>query len=372
MKSLLSAALRYENGSLLVLDQTKLPNHVKWIECTSPEEMCDIIKKLRVRGAPLIGISAAIALALYAEKGKSSKEIEKAAAALRAARPTAVNLAFCIDKMMAAYQASNDVKTLVEMAEALFHEDIELCNAIASHGTKLIEDGDNILTHCNTGKLVTAGVGTALGIIFRAAINSKIHVYVDETRPLLQGARLTAWELSRENIPYTLICDNMAASLMRDGKISKIIVGADRIARNGDFANKIGTYSLAALAKFHHIPFYVAAPYTTIDLACSSGEFIKIEKRPAEEVRGFKDTIWSPGDCQVDNPAFDVTPGDLVTGYILDKGVFSTAKLKEFLGSSEHLLSKPVNFGTSPFGLLTPQMAIPELLNSYPSPKARP
>jgi methylthioribose-1-phosphate isomerase len=341
MKNLISTALRYEDKQLAILNQQKLPGVEEWIVCTSSFQMCEIIHSLQIRGAPLIGIAAAISLANYAENGASLVEIYKAATALKAARPTAVNLAHCINKQLSELDSSQDPLSIVVIAEELFFEDMRLCNNIASHGITLISPGDNVLTHCNTGKLVTAGIGTALGIILKAHENGQIiHVYVDETRPLLQGGRLTVWELQQEKIPYTLICDNMAASLMRLGKIQKIIVGADRIAANGDFANKIGTYNLAVLAHHHGIPFYVAAPYTTLDLNCSTGDSIKIEERSGDEVRGasghFGKIIWTLPDAPVFNPAFDVTPAELVTAYILDSGVIKPQHLNQ--------IKKPIHF----------------------------
>lgn len=333
MKNLESLALRYENHQLFVLNQQKLPHVEEWIHCQSPEQMRQIIHSLQVRGAPLIGIAAALALAHYVEQGATTTEIYAAAALLKSARPTAVNLAHCIDRQIAAFEETQNSKTIVKMAEDLFLEDAKLCDQMAAFGHDLFADGDNVLTHCNTGSLVTTGIGTALGVLIAAhRKNKKLHVYVDETRPLLQGARLTTWELKRNQIPYTLICDNMAASLMAKKKVQKIIVGADRIARNGDFANKIGTYSLAVLAHYHNIPFYVAAPYTTIDFETTHGSQIVIEQRDAQEVL----MTWSTPESPVYNPSFDVTPAELVTGYILDKGLFRASEL-ETLATTETL-----------------------------------
>lgn len=333
MKELISFALRYQNNQLLVLNQKKLPSVAEWIVCESPQHMYEIIHSLAVRGAPLIGIAAALALADFCVKGADRNEVLLAAQHLKSARPTAVNLAYCIDRQLQALEETDDLSSIVRMAEELFFEDKQLCEKIAAHGGEIIEEGDNILTHCNTGQLVTTGIGTALGVIFKANQQGKnIHIYVDETRPLLQGARLTAWELQQANIPYTLICDNMAASLMRAGKVQKILVGADRIAANGDFANKIGTYNLAVLAHYHQIPFYVVAPYTTIDQNCPSGKAIIVEERAGNEVRGaagyFGEIIWSVPECQVYNPAFDVTPAALVTAFILDTGLIKVEEFK--------------------------------------------
>lgn len=327
MKELISLALRVQNGQLAILDQQKLPHHEEWIDCQSPTHMVELIQSLKVRGAPLIGIAAAMALAQYAERGANVHEVHHAAKQLRAARPTAVNLMHCIDRQVQALNETGQSSSVIRIAEELFFEDVRLCKNIATHGRALLDDGDNILTHCNTGRLVTVGDGTALGVIAYAHQQTKnIHVYVDETRPLLQGARLTTWELSRLTIPYTLICDNMAATLMRRGQVQKVMVGADRIACNGDFANKIGTYSLAVLAHYHQIPFYVAAPYTTLDLDCASGDDIIVEERAANEVRGVvngdNDFLWSTRNSPVFNPAFDVTPAALVTAFILDCGVY--------------------------------------------------
>jgi len=328
VKNLISMGLKVEAGRVFVLDQEILPQNEIWLECKTPNDMINFIKSLKIRGAPLIGVGAAIALAQYAEKLKTSKKnsdnmiqmILTAAHQLRDARPTAVNLMAAVDRVILKQPLNAlTVGNIVRSAEDLFDEDVALCEAMAVNGANVIEDGDNILTHCNTGGLATAGIGTALGVIARSFKNGKIiHVYVDETRPLLQGARLTTWELQKLKIPFTLICDNMAAMLMKQDKVQKIIVGSDRIASNGDFANKIGTYSVAVNAHHHKIPFYVAAPWTTIDWSCSSGNHIPIEERHAKEVRYPS----APEGCAVYNPAFDVTPHELVTGYILDRGFF--------------------------------------------------
>jgi methylthioribose-1-phosphate isomerase len=282
--------------------------------------MAELILTLAVRGAPLIGVAAALSLALYAERGATRGKFLEAARLLRESRPTAVNLAAAVDRMIAVAGAESgsstlDVPAIVACAEIIFDEDVRLCEAMAERGAAFIDDGDAILTHCNTGGLATVGIGTALGVIRRAFEQGKrIHVYVDETRPLLQGARLTAWELGRLGIPYTLICDNMAGALMSEGRVQKIFVGSDRIAANGDAANKIGTYGLAVLAHFHRVPFYVVAPRTTFDASCPSGDAIPIEQRSADEVRAGK----SPEGCDVWNPAFDVTPRKLITSIVLD------------------------------------------------------
>jgi methylthioribose-1-phosphate isomerase len=331
------SAIYYNNGKLGVLNQQKLPGVEEWVDVETPEQMVEIITSLKVRGAPLIGIAAVLSLAQMAERGEPIENIEQAAYLLRKARPTAVNLAIFIDRVLLAMKTDSNVHhNILKTVEAIFYEDVDLCKAMGEAGAALIEPEERILTYCNTGSLATAGIGTALGVIKEAYRQGKnIHVYVCETRPLLQGGRLTAWELEQEEIPYTLICDNMAASLMKSGKIDRVLVGADRIAINGDFANKIGTYSLAVLAHHHKIPFHVVAPYTTIDANCPSGDAIKIEQRSPHEVRGvsgsFGTVSWSPKDAPVYNPAFDVTPASLVTSYILDKGSITAEELPSAL-----------------------------------------
>jgi methylthioribose-1-phosphate isomerase len=287
--------------------------------------MVELIRRLSVRGAPLIGISAALSLAAHAARGASRPALEEACSALRAARPTAVNLAWAMDQMRAVLHAGGD---LVAKAEALFDEDVLFCERMANHGAALLGEGEGILTHCNTGGLVTVGIGTALGVIRRAHEQGKrIHVWVDETRPLLQGARLTTWELARLGVPHTLITDGMAATVLASGKVQRVLVGADRIARNGDFANKVGTYALAIVARHHAVPFHPVAPWSTVDLSCASGQSIPIEERPSQEVRGYGETRWAPPGVNVFNPAFDVTPVALIESLVLDRGVFSRAAL---------------------------------------------
>ncbi len=336
MENIATTGIKIENDRIYLRDQQMLPHQDVWIDATEPEAMIAAIKALKTRGAPLIGVSAALCLGWFADHTNAQDKITEAAAALKASRPTAVNLMWAVDRLLS--------KPLAQMkAEALniLKEDIELCDAMGQQGAALIEDGDQILTHCNTGGLATAGRGTALGVIRTAhEQGKKIHVYVDETRPLLQGGRLTTWELEQLAIPYTLITDNMAGMLMAQGKINKVFLGADRIARNGDFANKIGTYSVAVLAQYHHIPFYPVAPYSTIDLNCASGADIVIEERQSEEVRGVRGNFgsmnnqlqliqWAPLESDTYNPAFDVTPVELVTGLVTEKGVFSRVELQE-------------------------------------------
>jgi methylthioribose-1-phosphate isomerase len=266
-------------------------------------------------------VAAAASLATFAGRGANASEYAAACAALRAARPTAVNLMWAMDRMKAATDP-------VSKAQVIFEEDVRLCESMATHGAALIQDGEGLLTHCNTGGLATAGIGTALGVIRRAHEQGKrIHVYADETRPLLQGGRLTAWELRKLGIPSTLITDSMAAVLLRDGKVQRVLVGSDRVAANGDFANKVGTYGLAVQARFHGVPFHPVAPRSTVDLACPNGATIPIELRDAVEVRGFGNLRWAPVDMPAWNPAFDVTPVALVTSLVLDRGVFSAGQL---------------------------------------------
>jgi len=316
---------------VLVLDQTRLPDSEVWLDGSHPSAMVELIRRLSVRGAPLIGVAAALSLAAHAERGASAPELEQAGAALRAARPTAVNLAWAMDQMRQVHRAGGNV---VERAEALFEQDALFCEHMAEHGAALIGQAEGILTHCNTGGLVTAGIGTALGVIRRAHAQGKnVHVWVDETRPLLQGARLTAWELGRLGIPHTLITDSMAAGVLAHGKVQRVLVGADRVAANGDFANKVGTYALAIVARHHGVPFHPVAPWSTVDLACATGKDIPIEEREASEVRGYGDTRWAPANVPVLNPAFDVTPVSLIESLVLDRGVFSRSDLSQGLSA---------------------------------------
>lgn len=330
MKNLHGLSIKTEQNQLFILDQTLLPHQQLWRPCQTVTEMVQLIQRLQVRGAPAIGIAASLLLAYRAEQGDSRQQLQQDAETLRSARPTAVNLMNNIDRMLQALVTDDFVTAAVACAEQLFAEDVQLCQQMAEHGAALVQPGEQLLTHCNTGGLATAGVGTALGVVRLAHQQGKnIQLWVDETRPLLQGGRLTAWECQQLGIPYQLICDNMAAMLMAQGQVDRIFVGSDRIAANGDFANKVGTYSLAVLAQYHQIPFYVVAPHTTVDPQCNDGSQIPIEQRSAAEVRGvagsFGEVCWAPSDAPVFNPAFDVTPASLVTGWVLDSGVLDQA-----------------------------------------------
>lgn len=334
MKDFTSVCLRSRNGKLEVLDQRHLPHQESWIEIHKVSDMVQAIQSLAIRGAPAIGVAAAWALAHSAEQGHSHSQLALESKTLRESRPTAVNLMAALDRMDQRIEKMASALELSQEAEQIHQEDVELCDRISRNGSPLLKSHDGVLTHCNTGGLATAGCGTALGVIQRAHNEGKeIHVFVDETRPLLQGGRLTAWECARAGIPHTLITDNMAAWQMAQGRVHKVIVGADRIAMNGDFANKIGTYNLAILCQYHGIPFYVAAPHTTLDRHCLSGKSIPIEQREAREVRGvhgaFGSVEWAPAQAPVDNPAFDVTPAELVTGWILDSGVYDFKAVNE-------------------------------------------
>ena len=324
----------WDNNTVVIIDQNALPHDERYLRCTHYTEVVAAIKDLTIRGAPAIGVAAAMGIALgvlnvsYSSEENLKTAFHEICAQFSQTRPTARNLFWAIERMKRSFAATlaaspNLVaQTLVEEGISICEEDIAINKRMGTHGRSLIQDGDNVLTHCNAGALATAGYGTALGVI-RAAHEEgkKIHVYVDETRPVLQGARLTAWELKKENIPATLITDNMAGFLMKQGKISKIIVGADRIAANGDTANKIGTYSLAVLAKEHAIPFYIAAPLSTIDLSIKRGDEIPIEERNAEEVTSIRGVKVAPEGIDVYNPAFDVTPNRYVTAIITEAGI---------------------------------------------------
>jgi methylthioribose-1-phosphate isomerase len=330
--------VEWTSEGVRMLDQRLLPTEEKYLTLRSYEEVADAIKDMVVRGAPAIGVSAAMGLALGASQfvGTSVADLEfdfkHMCKVMGATRPTAVNLFWAIERMRGVFSKAKtdnirsveEVKNrLINEAQAIFREDIESNRALGRFGGELIADGATVLTHCNAGALATAGdYGTALGVI-RGAIDAgkKVAVIADETRPFLQGSRLTAWELAKDNIPVTVITDNMAGHVMKQGKVDCVVVGADRIAANGDTANKIGTYMVAVLAKQHNIPFYVAAPISTIDLAIPSGDHIPIEERDAREVTHVRDQQLAPDGVEVHNFAFDVTPNDLIAAIITDRGV---------------------------------------------------
>jgi methylthioribose-1-phosphate isomerase len=333
--------LRWSKDHFEMIDQRILPADFKYISYTDAASVADGIRDMVVRGAPAIGCAAAygVALAALNLQDASSDEFNRgmkdAFEVLAQSRPTAVNLFWAIDRMksvMSSIQGSSKeiANILLDEAHEIKREDIEVNRAIGKNGAELLDDGARVLTHCNAGALATAGHGTALGV-FRSAVEvgKKISVIADETRPFLQGARLTAWEMVQENIPVTLISDNMSGHLMSHGEIDAIVVGTDRVAGNGDVANKIGTYMVAVLAKRHNIPFYVACPLSTIDRSITSGKDIPIEERPKEEVTGYRDCQWAAKGVEVRNPAFDVTPAELVTGIITEKCViFAPTKAK--------------------------------------------
>ncbi|TMH72267.1 MAG: S-methyl-5-thioribose-1-phosphate isomerase [Betaproteobacteria bacterium] len=298
--------IRWRGDRLELLDQRLLPDKKIYVSCRTAEQVAKAIRDMVVRGAPAIGCAAAFGVVL----GKGSP---KAYEALRQSRPTAVNLFWALDRMKRA-------KDLEAEAKAIYEEDLAANRAIGELGAPLIAERARVMTHCNAGALATAGYGTALGVV-RSSKGKKISVIACETRPYLQGARLTAWECLQEGIPCTLITDSMAGHLMSKGEVDVVVVGADRIAANGDVANKIGTYALAVLAKRHGVPFYVAAPLSTFDPKISDGSHIPIEERPADEVTGYRKMRWAPKGVQVRNPAFDVTPAELITGIICEKGV---------------------------------------------------
>ena len=320
--------IRWTDSGVVMIDQTRLPREERYVTCTSYQEVADAIRSMVIRGAPAIGVAAAMGIALGMQRAQSASEFEPICETLAATRPTAVNLFWAIRRMRQVYTemngaSLNEIRSrLIGEAQQIRLEDIAINECIGKNGASLIPDGKTVLTHCNAGALATAGYGTALGVI-RAAVASgkKVEVFADETRPFLQGARLTLWELLHDHIPTTLITDNMAGHFLHSGRIGCVIVGADRIARNGDVANKIGTYSLSVLAKENDVPFYVAAPLSTLDLSISSGDQIPIEERAAAEVTHVQGVPVAPEGVAVANPAFDVTPNRYVTAIITEKGV---------------------------------------------------
>ena len=322
------------DGHLRLIDQTRLPVEFCEIDCRDVETVWEAIKTLRVRGAPAIGIAAAFGVCVGVQRAAQGDaaalrvRLDEVADYLATSRPTAVNLFWALDRMRRAGQraagaSADELRTaLLTEARAIYDEDRQMCRAIGRHGAALLADGQGVLTHCNAGGLATADYGTALAVVYAAvAAGKRVHVYADETRPLLQGARLTAWELQRRGIPVTLICDSMAAVVMRERRVGAVIVGADRIAANGDTANKIGTYGVALLAKAHGIPFYAAAPSSTFDLALADGTAIPIEERDPREITCGFGKQTAPDGIAVYNPAFDVTPAALIAAIITERGV---------------------------------------------------
>lgn len=325
-----------KGGRIKLIDQTLLPGEVEYVYCGTVDKLAESIRTLKVRGAPAIGVAAAYGLYLAATNSRASDtkglmaDLHAAANVLRATRPTAVNLGWALDEVLraAAREADRSGEYLqvgaavLAAAERIERENTEANLRMGEYGAALLRSGMNVLTHCNTGPLAAGGIGSALGVIYTAHQDGKdLHVWVDETRPLLQGARLTAWELGLWGIPHTLLADNMAASLMAAGRVDAVLVGADRIAANGDTANKIGTYGLAVLANYHSIPFYVVAPQSTLDPSLPDGSHIKIEQRAPEEVTHHGGKLYAPEGTPVYNPAFDVTPNSLISAIITESGV---------------------------------------------------
>lgn len=328
------STIEWDNGRIKLIDQTLLPNEFKHIYCEDLPSIWEAIKSLRVRGAPAIGIAGALGAVLGIWDSSAdtyevfSSELKEATDYLATSRPTAVNLFWALDRITRTAEENSkltisEIKNiLLAEAHSIIEEDKAMCRAIGKHGMALLNENDTILTHCNAGGLATSDYGTALAVMFSAhKAGKKISVFADETRPLLQGARLTTWELMQAGIDVTLICDNMAAQVMKEGKIQNVIVGADRIAANGDTANKIGTYNVAILADAHDIPFYVAAPTSTLDFNLKTGAEIPIEQRSSEEITEGFGKVTAPEGVKVYSPAFDVTPASLVTAIITEKGV---------------------------------------------------
>ena len=338
--------VEWRDGQVRILDQTALPGTVQFVDCVEYEAVVEAIRTLKVRGAPAIGVTAALGIALGAGQFQGTDPAAfqswfiQVCDRLASTRPTAVNLFWAVERMKAVFagEAGTPIAgiqaRLREAAQAILEEDVRINHELGRHGAQMIRDGDHILTHCNAGALATAGYGTALGVVRAAWEDGKyIRVFADETRPVLQGARLTAWELQQDGIPVTLITDNMAGALMKQGKVHCCVVGADRIAANGDVANKIGTYSVAVLAKAHGIPFYVAAPASTIDMRTLTGEGIPIEERhPLEVTQIHGGPTIAPEGVEVWNPAFDVTPAKYITGIMTERGVFSPKDLAKHFG----------------------------------------
>jgi methylthioribose-1-phosphate isomerase len=337
--------IEWTDAGVVMIDQTRLPREQVFVTCRSYLEVADAIKTMVIRGAPAIGVAAAMGVALGVQE---NADFDTVCSTLAATRPTAVNLFWAIERMRLLNASLNGVpreqrvRTMVREAQQIRLEDIAICRAIGQNGASLVPDGKTVLTHCNAGALATAGYGTALGVI-RAAVDSgkKIDVFADETRPFLQGARLTAWELQQDGINTTLITDNMAGHFLKSGRIGCVVVGADRIAANGDVANKIGTYSVAVLAKENGVPFYVAAPVSTFDLTLASGDSIPIEQRSPDEVTHVFGVPVAPELISVQNPAFDVTPARYVTAIICERGVARAPYEKSLRSLAESVHSAP-------------------------------
>jgi len=361
------ATLRWDDGALVLIDQRILPRRLEYVHCRSVGEVAAAIKAMVVRGAPAIGCAAAYGIALAAAQAASGRNplhpaLEQAHHLLLSSRPTAVNLRWALARMRACWTGSSDTDAdataarLLEEAKRIQDEDVAANQAMGCLGAELLPPRSTVLTHCNAGALATAGHGTALGVIYSAvAMGKDVRVIADETRPLLQGARLTAWELQRSGIPVTLIPDSAAGHLMSRGGIDAVIVGADRVAANGDVANKIGTYTVATLARRHGIPFYVACPLSTIDATLANGEHIPIEERGPEEVLGYGESVWAPEGIEVRNPAFDVTPAALVSALITERGIARApyaksiaALLKAQAADSSYSVNPPLTSSTAP------------------------
>jgi len=336
------ATLTWETDALRLIDQTQLPEELVFMDCRDVETVAEAIESLRVRGAPAIGVAAAYGVVVGAQEaiaggGDVVAGIRKAVERLRKTRPTAVNLFWALDRMtrvldsVASEAPETILATLLNEANTVFEEDRQTCRAIGRNGAVLLGQKATVLTHCNAGGLATADYGTALAVVYAAVEEGKqVAVYADETRPLLQGSRLTAWELQQSNVDVTVICDNMAGTVLRQKGVDCVIVGADRIAANGDAANKIGTYGLAILAREHNVPFYVAAPLSTIDMSLPDGDGIPIEERKPEEITNGMGKLTAPKGVRVFNPAFDVTPNPLITAIVTEKGVARAPFDKQF------------------------------------------
>jgi len=337
--------IAYKEPNVVILDQNQLPQKVVYEVCTTPEDVASAIRELKVRGAPLIGVTAAFGLVLAMRQYRGNREgvsayYQEKRKLLAATRPTAVNLFWALQRMDDVFHDCSEMspeaigERLLQAAQDLLEEDIKVNEAIGEHGQGLLAEGVRVMTICNAGALATCGYGTALGVIRSAARLGKVEqVWACETRPVLQGARLTVWELMEDGIPVTLISDNMAAAVMRRGEVDAVMVGADRIAANGDTANKIGTYGLAVLAHYHGVPFYVAAPLSTIDLSLTGGDEIPIEERHGDEVRQFRGVYFTVPDAPVFNPAFDVTPNNLISAIITEKGIIEPPFIDNLAGA---------------------------------------